>query len=454
MAATNVILLLVAVLPILCCSAYQIHMGLRTASGVDVNVPTSKEVSVTEGAKRKLWCTLDHSDRDWRLCIWLLPQNNYEGCILVENGPSTCPEQVFKEFDKCMGSEPGRMGPSHEGTWTCVLNIVDNSATAQNVSASVWLVRPVSLDTDMSHLTLRPGDSQVVTCHTRAPGYPTPKVTWTIASGRPLTNVTDRTECTEATPTQPQMCSTVSVLHYKAEKDDRDLRCRSTQTDSFGESSNAEARIVVDIVSQYDTPLTTGAKVGIALAVVLLILVIVLLIVAFCCGWLCFAGKGHSRKDEVVLSVNDEPSSTALDNNVSDKLEYDVTFYQPQIPRYSSSIDKSYNYAKEALPRAPPPPPMLYDKFDPYSSEEDEPLIYNWEGRGSLSSAGSLSSLGSASHVDDLDLSAHLQLLGIEDQDEYWDTSSDSDLPVFELDDDIFLSHTTPSTLDRNESWV
>ena len=213
-----------------------------------------------------------------------------------------------------------------------------------------------------------------------------------------------------------------STLAYTVSEIDnnKNLDCFSKQIDSFNNVVYTQKTILIQVVDEGDEgePIvwTAGKISGLVIGLILLLLLIIVILLLV----IRISRRRHIRKDAKQELVNSSYDNTDIVINPVDleRSKYGSNLVVKDAPEQANQ--ENYNQQLNTWPlrikRFQGNLNNNIDRYcDPYESEEDEPLIFIWEGFGRpLSPAGSLSSLDSEdSHIDDIDLSTPLNNLQI-----------------------------------------
>ena len=289
---------------------------------------------------------------------------------------------------------------------------------SSSINANLRILSPPTIQLNASNIKIYT-DEEFYVEGVASNAYPATSITWKVDENNLLD--VPKEQCD---PSVNDVCEPMtSVLKYVGTGGDngKSLEFIASQIDSFGNVVNTPQTIPIEIIDDgtdgggvsWTAGKITGLVVGI---LVLLLLILLLLLLLLRCQR---RRPRNDFKQDLVNSSNENTdivvSETDLQrgryNNgliVRDSPEHSAhDYYNQQIKPWPIA-----DYAKKPNSK---PRKRKTKYFDPYESEEDEPLIFAWEGFGRpVSPAGSLSSLESElSHIDSLDLTTPLHNLRI-----------------------------------------
>ena len=304
--------------------------------------------------------------------------------------------------------------------------ILVNTIGATNFSASVEanlriLKHPsITLNTTLIHVKK---EEDVYIKALTEDAYPATAIVWKIEN-----NVLLETPPGDCSPDKDpaSVCPSFgdTLAHTVVETDNnKNLDCFAKQIDSFNNIVYTQKTILIQVVddSNDGEPIvwTAGKISGLVIGLILLLLLIIVILLLV----VRIRRRRHIRKDVKQDLVNSSYDNTDIVINPADleRSKYGSNLVVKDAPEQANQ--ENYGQQLNTWPNAFTKIKRFQgnlnnniDRYcDPYESEEDEPLIYIWEGFGRpLSPAGSLSSLESEdSHIDDIDLSTPLNNLHI-----------------------------------------
>ena len=249
--------------------------------------------------------------------------------------------------------------------------------------------------------------------------YPATSISWKIEDQNLLNE--PKKDCPQS---RNDFCEPMtSVLKYVGHDGDtgKELEFLTYQTDSFGNVVSTQQAIPISIIDDGTNgggvTWTAGKITGLVIGILVLLLLIVLLILMLL---RCQRRRPEKEsKQDLVNSSNENTEIVVNDTDLS-RGRYDNGLVVRDSPE-----DVTRDYYNQQIrpwpiadyPKKPKNKPRKRKTkyIDPYESEEDEPLVFAWEGFGRpVSPAGSLSSLDSEiSHIDSLDLTTPLHNLRV-----------------------------------------
>ena len=249
--------------------------------------------------------------------------------------------------------------------------------------------------------------------------YPATSLSWKIGE-RTLLEVPQE----DCDMSMTEFCNPMtSVLKYIGTDGDtgKQLEFITSQTDSFGNVVTRQQAISIEIIDDGTNGggvnWTAGKITGLVVGILVLLLLILLLILM-----LLRCQRRRPEKDGKQDLVNSSNENTDIVVGPEDlhRGRYNNGLVVRDSPEHSMHDYYNQQIKPWPVPERPKKPTNKPRKrkiqyIDPYESEEDEPLIFAWEGFGRpVSPAGSLSSLESElSHIDSLDLTTPLHNLRV-----------------------------------------
>ena len=296
-----------------------------------------------------------------------------------------------------------------------------NDNFSSNVEAHLRVLKPPTLSLNLSSIRVHK-DEELYIKGTTHDAYPAASILWKIED-RNLLETSPET-CPENEDPSYVCPSFSSTLAYTGQDldDNKNLEFVAKQIDSFKNVLNTTKTVQIEIVVDSDgggEVLWTAGKIsGLVFGVIFLILLLLLLLLIA----MRYRRRRRLRKDiiqELVNSSNDNTEIVVIPSDL-DKYKYTNNLVVKDAPDESSNNPynqqiKPWPFIEYGNKQTGNARNRKYRYWDPYESEEDELLIFAWEGFGRpISPAASLSSLESeVSHLDDLDLTTPLHNLQI-----------------------------------------